>query len=204
MLRYRNAVFACEKACYVESWCGCVMKPMRRIEDSLSKMRALGSRLSVLFLVLFVALCASSAVLIVLEVLSYISTATAPDPYVVFQFISSMLMSVVYGVMLLVMRGVAKDVSRGRSPFTFSHARHIKIIAWMFVVSFALNLFISPDFIEMIHVGNADIGLVSDQVRRYLTIHLDVKSVVGAVVCFSLSSVWKYGALLQADSDDYL
>ena len=41
----------------------------------------------------------------------------------------------------------------GRSPFTFSHARHIKIIAWMFVVSFALNLFISPDFIEMIHVG---------------------------------------------------
>ena len=143
-----------------------MMKPMRRIEDSLSKMRALGSRLSVLFLVLFVALCASSAVLIVLEVLSYISTATAPDPYVVFQFISSMLMSVVYGVMLLVMRGVAKDVSRGRSPFTFSHARHIKIIAWMFVVSF--------------------------------------KSVVGAVVCFSLSSVWKYGALLQADSDDYL
>ena len=77
-----------------------MMKPMRRIEDSLSKMRALGSRLSVLFLVLFVALCASSAVLIVLEVLGYISTATAPDPYVVFQFISSMLMSVVYGAML--------------------------------------------------------------------------------------------------------
>ena len=74
----------------------------------------------------------------------------------------------------------------------------------MFVVSFALNLFISPDFIEMIHVGNADIGLVSDQVRRYPTLPLDVKSVVGAVVCFSLSSVWKYGALLQADSDDYL
>ena len=148
LLRYRNAVFACEKACYVESWCGCVMKPMRRIEDSLSKMRALGSRLSVLFLVLFVALCASSAVLIVLEVLSYISTATAPDPYVVFQFISSMLMSVVYGVMLLVMRALPKMFLEGDPLSLFSHARHIKIIAWMFVVSFALNLFISPDLLK--------------------------------------------------------
>ncbi len=180
------------------------MKPMRRIEDSLLKMRALGSRLSVLFLIVFITLCVSSAALIVLEVLSYVLSSTVPDPYVVFQFASSMVMSAVYGVMLLVMRDIAKDVAHGRSPFTFAHAKHIKIIAWMFVVGFILNLFISPDFIEMMHIGDVDLGLVSDQVRRYPTIHLDVKSAVGAVVCFSLSSVWKYGALLQADSDDYL
>lgn len=177
---------------------------MRRIEESLSKMQALGSRLSVLFLVLFILICVSLVVLIVLEIISYVVSSSTPEPYAAFQFGSSILMNAVYGVMLLVMRGVAKDVARGRSPFTFEHARRIKIMAWMFVAGFVLNIVISPDFIQMTHIGALDLGLVSDQIGRYPTIHLDVKSLVGAIVCFSLSSVWKYGALLQADSDDYL
>lgn len=167
-------------------------------------MQKLGSKLSVLFLVLFIVLCTYLVVLVTLEIFSYASTSTIPDPYVAFQFATSILMSAVYGAMLLVMRSVAKDVARGRSPFTFEHAKQIKIIAWMFVVGFILNLFISPDFIEMMHIGEVDLGFVSDQARRYPTVHLDAKSLIGAVVCFSLSSVWKYGALLQADSDDYL
>ena len=177
---------------------------MRRIEESLSKMRKLGARLSVVFLALFIGLSIYLTVLVTLKVFSCVSSLTPPDPYVMFQFGVSVLMSAVYGVMLLVMRSVAKDVAKGRSPFTFEHAKHIKIIAWMFVVGFILNIFISPDFIEMMHVGDVELGFVSDQVRRYPTIHLDAKSLVGAIVCFSLSSVWKYGALLQADSDDYL
>jgi len=167
-------------------------------------MQTLGSRLSVVFLVLFVAMVVSMTVLIFLEVFGYAYSSASPNPYAAFQFVSFMLISSVYAVMLLVMRSVAKDVALGRSPFTFSHARQIKIIAWMFVVGFVLNIFISPDFVELMRVGEFNFGVASDQLGRYPTIHLDVKSVVGAVVCFSLSSVWKYGALLQADSDDYL
>ena len=141
------------------------MKPMRRDEDSLSD--TAGAQFEVERTVLSSVRCvvrASSAVLIVLEVLSYISTATAPDPYIVFQFISSMLMSVVYGVMLLVMRGVAKDVSRGRSLSLFRMLGTSKSSPGCSSCPFALNLFISPDFIEMIHVGNTGlIGLVSDR-----------------------------------------
>lgn len=179
-------------------------KSTRKIEESLSKMQTLGSRLSVLFLVLFIAVCASLVGLVFLDILGYTASSTVPDPYTAFQFASSALVSAVYAVMLLVMRSVAMDVAFGRSPFTFVHAKQIKLIAWMFVIGFILCLFISPNFIEMMHVGEFDIGLVSDQIRRYPTIHIDVKSLVGAIVCFSLSSVWKYGALLQADSDDYL
>lgn len=74
----------------------------------------------------------------------------------------------------------------------------------MFVAGFALNAFVSPGFVEMMSIGELELGLSSDQAGRYPTIPIDVKSVVGAIVCFSLSSVWKYGALLQADSDDFL
>ena len=73
----------------------------------------------------------------------------------------------------------------GDPLFHFSHARHIKIIAWMFVVSFALNLFISPDFIEMIHVGNADIGLVSDQ-GKDIQRSISTPNPSLAAVCFAL------------------
>lgn len=179
-------------------------KSVRRIEESLTKMRSLGSRLSVLFLVFFVALCVYLVALVALEIFSYVSSSVMPDPYVVFQFASSVLINVTYAALLLVMRSVAQDVAHGRSPFTFAHAKQIKIVAWMFVIGVVLNLFISPDFIEMMHIGDVDLGVVSDQSRRYPTMRIDVKSAVGAIVCFSLSSVWKYGALLQADSDDYL
>lgn len=167
-------------------------------------MQTLGSRLSVTFLVLFILMCFSMTVFIFFEVYGYANSSTVPDPYVVFQFVSSMLISSVYAVMLLVMRSIAKDVARGRSPFTIVHAKQIKFMAWMFVVGFVLNIFISPDFVELMHVGELNLGVASDQLGRYPTLHLDAKSLIGAVVCFSLSSVWKYGALLQADSDDYL
>lgn len=74
----------------------------------------------------------------------------------------------------------------------------------MFVLGFVLGILVSPDFAEIVQVGALDFGLTSGQIGRYPTIPIDVKSVVGAIVCFSLSSVWKYGALLQADSDDFL
>lgn len=179
-------------------------KSMRKIEESLAKMQTLGSRLSVLFLVLFVLLCAYLVALVALEIFNYAASSAIPDPYVAFQFASSVVIGATYSAMLFVMRGVAKDVARGRSPFTFEHAKRIKIVAWMFVVGVVLNIFISPDFVEMMRIGSVDLGVVSDQVGRYPSIHIDVKSAVGAIVCFSLSSVWKYGALLQADSDDYL
>lgn len=167
-------------------------------------MQKLGSRLCVLFLFLFVGLCISLVLFVALEVFSYAMSSKIPDPYTVFEFVSSMLINVVYAAILLVMRSVANDVARGRSPFTVAHANQIKVIAWMFVAGVVLNMFISPDFIELVHFGGFDLGLVSDRLGRYPVISLDAKSLVGAIVCFSLSSVWKYGALLQADSDDYL
>ena len=80
------------------------------------------------------------------------------------------------------MRSIAKDVACGCSPFTIA----------------------SPGFVSVVDAGGVHVGLASDQLTDYPIVPIDVKSVVGAVVCFSLSSVWKYGALLQADSDDYL
>ena len=64
-----------------------------------------------------------------------------------------------------------QDVARGRSPFTIVHAKQIKFMAWMFVVGFVLNIFISPDFVELMHVGEANLGV--SIARAISTLHLD-------------------------------
>nr|WP_255466648.1 hypothetical protein [Eggerthella hominis] len=177
---------------------------MRRIEDSLAKMKAFSSKLSTLFLVMFIAVCVTSIAVFLLEIIRCVTMSTVPDLARILQLASALINYVIYGVMLLVMRSIAKDIAHGKPPFTIAHAIQIKVIAWMFVAGFILGILVSPDFAEIAQIGSLDFGLTSDQVGRYPSIHLDIKSLVGAIVCFSLSSVWKYGALLQADSDDYL
>lgn len=167
-------------------------------------MKAFSAKLSALFLILFVAVCVSLVVVLSIEIFRCLTSSTVLSAGRVLQFVSTSIDYVIYGAMLLVMRSIAKDVASGNPPFTLSHANQIKAIAWMFVLGFVLGILVSPDFAEIVQVGALDFGLTSGQIGRYPTIPIDVKSVVGAIVCFSLSSVWKYGALLQADSDDFL
>ena len=77
------------------------------------------------------------------------------------------------------------------SPFTIAHANQIRIIAWLFLTGFVLGILISSGFVSVANAGGFHIGLASDESANYSVISIDVKSVVGAVVCFSLSSVWK-------------
>ena len=179
-------------------------KSIRKIEKALAKLEVLGSRLSCLFLVAFVFVCVFVALFLVAKVSDFAGSGEALDVSYLIQLTLSLLDFAIYGVILLVMRSIAKDVAQGRSPFTIAHANQIRIIAWLFLTGFVLGILISSGFVSVANAGGFHIGLASDESANYSVISIDVKSVVGAVVCFSLSSVWKYGALLQADSDDYL
>lgn len=179
-------------------------KSMQKIGETLAKLEVLGSRLSVLFSIMFVLVCMSVALFLLLEAMDFAGTGELPNLALIMQLISTLLDFVIYGAMLLVMRSIAKDVACGCSPFTIAHASQIRVVAWLFIAGFVLGILASPGFVSVVDAGGVRVGLASDQLTDYPIVPIDVKSVVGAVVCFSLSSVWKYGALLQADSDDYL
>ena len=179
-------------------------KSIDRIEEALTKLESLGAKLSILFSVAFVFVVLSVVFCLVVEALHFSDSGQALEPMRLMQLISTLLDFAIYGAILLAMRGIAKDVALCRSPFTIMHANQIRIIAWLFLAGFFLGIATSPGFVSIADVGDLHVGFASDQAIEYPVFHLDVKSVVGAVVCFSLSSVWKYGALLQADSDDYL
>lgn len=166
---------------------------MQKIGETLAKLEVLGSRLSVLFSIMFVLVCMSVALFLLLEAMDFAGTGELPNLALIMQLISTLLDFVIYGAMLLVMRSIAKDVACGCSPFTIAHASQIRVVAWLFIAGFVLGILASPGFVSVVDAGGVHVGLASDQLTDYPIVPIDVKSVVGAVVCFSLSSVWKYG-----------
>lgn len=168
-------------------------------------MSVIASRLSVLFLILLVADCAFVLVVLALQIWRFSTeVAVGFGPLEVMRLVSSIVDFVIYGAILAVARNIAKDVAIGRSPFTLRNAKQITLIAWLLVASFALGFSNSPNFSSVVHVGIVELGVDSDNLGAYPTLFVDVKSLVGAIVGFLLSGAWRYGALLQADSDDFL
>ena len=88
-------------------------KSMQKIGETLAKLEVLGSRLSVLFSIMFVLVCMSVALFLLLEAMDFAGTGELPNLALIMQLISTLLDFVIYGAMLLVMRSIAKDVACG-------------------------------------------------------------------------------------------
>lgn len=90
----------------------------------------------------------------------------------------------------------------GRTPFTFVHAKRLKRLGWLFIADFTLSLLIPAAFSIIGQTGPMDIGYIAFQITSSSIASFDLTGLIGAVVCFTLSTIWRYGALLQAESDE--
>lgn len=91
-------------------------KSIRKIEKALAKLEVLGSRLSCLFLVAFVFVCVFVALFLVAKVSDFAGSGEALDVSYLMQLTLSLLDFAIYGVILLVMRSIAKDVHKVVRP----------------------------------------------------------------------------------------
>ena len=99
---------------------------------------------------------------------------------------------------------ISFDVARRQSPFTIRHARMIAIIACLFAINAVMgSLQIGSDL--KIMVGNYMLSCRMNSALLQIGdsgITLDVGSIIAMMVAFALSIFWRYGALLQSQSDD--
>lgn len=106
------------------------------------------------------------------------------------------------GVATGILRSVFRDMANGRSPFTIEHSRSIRMLGVLFLAGVALN-FIIPPLMMSSFIGEVEISYgVTHPISSYPTFAVDLKGIIGAVVCFALSVIWRYGALLQEESDE--
>ena len=99
---------------------------------------------------------------------------------------------------------ISFDVARRQSPFTIRHARMIGVIACLFAINAVMgSLQIGSDLKVM--MGNCMLSCRMNSALLQIGdsgITLDVGSIIAMMVAFALSIFWRYGALLQSQSDD--
>lgn len=172
----------------------------RQIEDSLNRMQRLGKKLRLLFTVLLVLICICSAVVAVM-VLGKISNGLIVDSSHTVSVVVPLAYLIICGMAALTLRGISGDMAEGESPFTFAHARRIGALGWMFVAVAIIEVITSPGFVA-IALGPFFFVSAPQEMIEGLTIPLDMGAILCAVTCFSLSAIWRYGTLLQAQAED--
>lgn len=191
-----------------KDWCHKVDKRLRDIRETLASVTSACRKAYLVFTVIFVAYCIIAICFFTLFIIS------ASQPQAVTALVSSagilsiasMLLSLsITGISLFVIRSIFKDIAAGESPFNLIHARQIKAVAWLFVADIAIGTVFSPEFASVVSAGGFfDVGYVSGGGYDPSVIPVDVRGVAGAVVCFSLSLIWRYGSLLQREEDELM
>lgn len=175
-------------------------KSARQIEESMNRMQQLGKRLRLLFTILVVLICICTAVIAVM-VFAKISDGLVNDPSRTVSVFVPLAYMFICCVGAMTLRGISGDMANGESPFTLIHARRIRALGWMLVVVAGIELVTSPGFMS-ITVGPFSLINAPYAMFDELTMPLDIGAIIGAITCFSLSSIWRYGALLQSQAED--
>ena len=172
----------------------------QKIDKSIQKMMTLGRRLEILFTVLFITACCCSLV-VVTSIGLMVAQGNLYDPSKTVSVVVPLMYLMISGGATWTLRGISRDMAHGESPFTLSHARRISIIGWFFVVAAIGDLLISPGFLSIV-IGPFDLLGNAYSMFENLALPIDIGAVLGAVCCFSISAIWRYGALLQDQTED--
>lgn len=104
---------------------------------------------------------------------------------------------------LFIIWRVFRNIGTGRSPFCLSFSRQIIILGVVLLISTISGMFIEPGT----QIGSMDSaatmtyefsGNSSDLVS------IDFRNTLAAIACFALSTIFRYGAALQDETDDLL
>lgn len=177
----------------------------KHIESSFTHIKKLSAKLSLFFKVILLAVCVTAACFVVASLFLLALPGILP---VSFSFtgreVTAIVVSqTVVGCILWVIYSVFDNIAKGSSPFTARIARRIRWIGWLMLLGTILGTLLSPELNAIMHLpGNISLGYNSLDANTPFAIPVNGGLIIGAVVCFCLSLVFQYGALLQHLSDE--
>lgn len=180
-------------------------KDSLRIADSLAHISKVCGYIARLLKVLLVAYCFCILLFYGAVAITYLAPGVLPFNTlpINLSFLALFLSIITGAVALFVLISVAEDIAKGSSPFTLTQARRIKVIGILLLISVVLKLFIPTGSVDFLETDAIEFGFVP---RAYgngtPTTTIDISTFITAIICFFLSYVFKYGALLQRLSDD--
>lgn len=129
----------------------------------------------------------------------YDGVETGKSPVELVSTLISVLVFFCIGIALLcILARAFRDVSKAQSPFTLVQAKRIGILGILLLANAVLEAVVSVVPLH-IAIGEAKFDYISSP-----GMFLDAMSIIAAIVCFCLSYVFRYGALLQWLNDESL
>lgn len=177
-------------------------KHLSQIENTRNKIVALCGKLQWLFFACFVFCCIVFLAIVVFSILlpfgsSYLGPSSA------ISLLPVMLNVVAGGYALWLVTQMLRKIGKGLSPFSLSVARQIKALAVVLLAGVALGILIEP---------GSQIGVTDESGTHRMAyehggssdsdVFIDVKGLLTSIICFALSTVFRYGAALQQEADD--
>lgn len=179
-----------------------------QVEASITNMRKVGWVLSAVFSVLLVLF--GAFVLYVIWRLATDSAGPLHDGLVetkaggIVYLFPALILVVIFGAVLVILQGISADIAHGVSPFTRGHASRIFVLGIAFLANTAAAFVVPGGSIDLV-AGPVQVTCFPHSMMLYLgtgAIPLDAGSLLGAVICFAIAAIWRYGALLQEQTED--
>lgn len=180
---------------------------VQRMAKAGENIRKLGLCMTVVFAGMLVALAA----LVVYVIWYAVTNAASVDSLGVVTLLnggrivipSGLCMAFLVGVSLVVLCGISRNISRGISPFTETHARLIRVLALAFAVNAAVSLIGAYESVNLT-IGGLTLCIVAHSfvIAIGQGVTFDAGSLVGAIICLFISVIWSYASLLQEQSDE--
>lgn len=107
------------------------------------------------------------------------------------------------GMAVFILGIISRRIGKGSSPFTFSIATLLAVLAFVLFISFLSTLLIHPGT-QIGAVNNANSTAVAFEYdgKPDSDFRIDVKMLIACIACFAMSAVFRYGAILQIEADD--
>ena len=175
-------------------------KRLRDINASKQRLVSLARRLGVAFLVVFALYCIGAIAVAIYAL-------WPPNGFIRIGDGSLILLApflcgaITTGLTLYLLSRMFAEIGRGESPFTRLRVRQLQVLGALFLLTAVSNLFVIPGSEVGAQDGSLTLSFYSPQPAEG-TIDVDFPSIVIAIICFALSLIFKYGALLQCETDD--
>lgn len=107
------------------------------------------------------------------------------------------------GLTLFIIIRMLNTVKKGLSPFSFSSARLIRVLAIVLAIGAVSGAFIDPGarFGAVSSSGSIALKFIGNEND---VAYIDVRGLFLSIICFALSPIFRYGALLQSEADDLI
>lgn len=106
------------------------------------------------------------------------------------------------GYALLLIGLMFRSGGKGNSPFSRYFIRHLKVLGILFLACVVAGLFITPGM--QFGAVNETSEMIVDYGTAKEDLSIDTASLFASVVCFALSTIFRYGALLQDEVENLM